>query len=100
MANKFNEIFLKAKTISESGQKGYRVYTDKTNFQLVEATTVAEAIEKSGVKSPVKIEPAGVITKSIFTQAELGEKKAASAIPQESAPTPPPAEPQATTTPA
>jgi hypothetical protein len=75
MSNKFNEIFLKAKTISEKSQNGYRVYTDKDNFQMIPAQTVAEAIEKSGIKSPFKIEPAGVITKSIFTQAELAEKQ-------------------------
>lgn len=79
---KLNELFLKEKSVSEKSQKGYRVYTDKNNFQVVEAATAAEAIEKSGIRTPYKIEPAGVIKKSIFTQAELVENQPAQATPQ------------------
>jgi hypothetical protein len=79
--NKFNDIHLKIKTISEKSQRGYRIYSDKTNFTLVEAATVSEAIEKSGIKNPAKIEIAGVITKSIFNQAELAEKLTSQQVP-------------------
>lgn len=71
--NKFNDIFLKAKTVIQKSQKGYKVYTDKDNFNLVEATTAAEAIEKSGIKNPYKILPADYVTRSIFAQSELAE---------------------------
>ncbi len=78
--NKFNEISLRTKTISERSQRGYKIYTDKNNFQLVEATTVAEAMEKSGIKNPVKIEVAGVITRSLFGKSELAEMQSAQAV--------------------
>ncbi len=73
MVNKFNDIFLKEKTVPAKQKKGYNIYTDKTNFTFFEAATAAEAIEKSGIKNPYKIEPAGLVTKSIFIQAELAE---------------------------
>jgi hypothetical protein len=69
----FNKIFLNSKTISEKKQKGYKIYTDKNNFQIIEAETAAEAIEKSGLKSVYKIEKIGVVNKSIFTKPELSE---------------------------
>ena len=90
---KFNDISLKTKTVSEKQQKGYKVFSDNTNFQVVEAATAAEAIEKSGIKAPYKVEPAGIVTKSIFSQAELLEAQVA-------APTSPVIEPQAPANPA
>jgi putative ubiquitin-RnfH superfamily antitoxin RatB of RatAB toxin-antitoxin module len=77
MINKFSEIFLKSKTVSDRALKGYKIYTDKDNFQVIEAATVSEAIEKSGIKAPFKIVPAGIVTKSVFTQSEISEKQAA-----------------------
>jgi hypothetical protein len=95
--NRLNEIFLKSKTVSERSNRGYRIYTDKNNFQFVEAPTVAEAIEKSGIKDPVRIDISGVITKCIFTQAELAEKQAAQSQPASAVI--PPQTPPATNTP-
>jgi len=80
--NKFNEIFLRSKTVSERSNRGYKIYTDKEKFQLVDAATVAEAFEKSGIRDAIKIEIAGVITKSIFSQTELAEKQASQPMPK------------------
>ena len=94
MHNKFNDIFLKSKTVSEKAQRGYKIYTDKEKFQLVDATTVSEALAKSGIKDPYKIEVAGVIKRSIFAQSEISEKQATKAeIPvSQTPPATPPAE--------
>jgi len=70
---KFKHIHFKEKQIPEKSLKGYRVYSDKTNFQNVEAATAAEAIEKSGMKNPVKVEVIGVVNRSIFSDTELAE---------------------------
>ena len=74
----FNKIFLNSKTVVEKKQLGYRVYSDKNNFTLVEAETASEAIEKSGLKRAYKIEKVGIINKSIFTKPELAEAKSLS----------------------
>lgn len=76
--NNFNKIFLNSKTVIEKKQKGYRVYSDKNNFTIIEAETASEAIEKSGLKNAYKIEKVGVINKSIFTKPELSEAKSLS----------------------
>jgi len=70
---KFNDIFLKEKTVTASRKKGYNIYKDKTNFVFVEADTAAEAIEKSDVKSPYKIICASLTKKALFSSAELAE---------------------------
>lgn len=75
MSEKFNDISLKFKTVPAKERKGYNVFTDKDNFTYIEASTVAEAIEKSGVKTPFKVEPAGMVKKSIFMQSELAENQ-------------------------
>ena len=73
MKHKFDNFKLKEKQISEKKLNGYRVYSDKSNFQTVESETVAEAIDKSGIKEPYKIEVVGLVKKSIFTESELIE---------------------------
>lgn len=50
---------------------GYRVYRGKDDFVEVEATGIAEAIEKSGIKEPVKLERIGITTVSIYRAGEL-----------------------------
>ncbi len=71
--SKFNEISLKIKTVPAKAKKGYNIFTDKDNFTYIEAETVAQALEKSGVKNPIKIEPAGFVNKSIFYKSELAD---------------------------
>jgi uncharacterized protein YjhX (UPF0386 family) len=70
--DKFSEIYLKAKSIVEKSQQGYKLYKDKENFVFIEALTAKEAIEKSGI-NPVRIERAGLANKSIFSESELVE---------------------------
>lgn len=43
------------KKLPDSMHKTYHVYKTATEFVEVEALTASEAIEKSGVKSPIKI---------------------------------------------
>lgn len=69
----FNKIFLNAKTVIEKKQQGYRIYSDKNNFTVVEAETASEAIEKAGLKTTYKIEKVGLIKKSIFNKPELSD---------------------------
>lgn len=77
----FNDIFFKERTVPAKQQRGYNVYSDKEKFTFVEAATASEAIEKSGIKAPFKIEPSGFIKKNVFAQSEIAEVKKEQATP-------------------
>ncbi len=72
-----NDLYLKEKTVTQKGTRGYRVYSDKNNFKLVEADTAFEAIQKSGVVSPHKVEAVNIVTKSVFSPQEIAERSIA-----------------------
>lgn len=61
----------KTKSIEEKTAKGYKVYKTPTEFVSVEAATAFEAIEKSGIKNPYKVEKQGIVHKTLFTDNEL-----------------------------
>ncbi len=64
---------LKLKTAIERKQKGYKVFPKSGEVEIVEAETVAEAMEKTTIKNPIKIEKIGIIRKSLFSASELEE---------------------------
>ncbi|NDF12521.1 MAG: hypothetical protein EB060_06910 [Proteobacteria bacterium] len=53
--HQFVAVEFKKKILSPQEIRGYRVYTSATEFVLVEAPAAREAIEKSGVKKPVRV---------------------------------------------
>ncbi|MDX1949254.1 MAG: hypothetical protein SFT90_01990 [Rickettsiales bacterium] len=65
------EAKFKVKNIKEKSQSGYKIFKTEKDFELVEAETALEALEKSGISTPVKIERIGIIKKSVFTDEEL-----------------------------
>lgn len=64
---------LKIKTAIEKKLSGYRVYQKDGAPEIVQADTVAEAMEKTTIKEPTKIEKIGIINKSLFSEDELEE---------------------------
>lgn len=68
-----SQITFKTKTIQEKSLRGYKVYKNSSEFVNVEAETASEAIEKSGVTNPYKLEKLGIVNKSLFSEAELVE---------------------------
>jgi hypothetical protein len=53
---------------------GYKIYTSESQFMVVEARMVAEAIRKSGVENPIRIERIGSKQPDVMLPAELVEK--------------------------
>lgn len=65
---------LKQKTQKAKQQTGYKIYPaagSSESVEIIEATTVAEAMEKSKLKSPSKIEKIGINHQNIFLESEL-----------------------------
>ncbi len=95
MQNSFGQMMFKTKSIEEKTAKGYKVYKTPTESISVEAATAFEAIEKSGIKNPHKVEKQGIVHKTLFTDAELkdistgnviSENKPADTVPAENPP--------------
>lgn len=59
------------KKTPQAVRQGYRVYSGKEEFVEVEAATIGEAIEKSGVKEPLKLERMGIASITIYREGEL-----------------------------
>ncbi len=61
----------KLKNIKEKTQSGYKIYKNNSEFEFVEALTAVEALEKSSIKTPIKIEKVGIVKKAVFSDEEL-----------------------------
>lgn len=66
-------IDLKIKTAIKRKQSGYKIYQAVGEPEIIEAETVSEAMQKTTIKQPTKIEKVGIVKKSIFSEAELEE---------------------------
>lgn len=62
---------LKVKTAIEKKRSGYKIYQAEGEPEIVEAETAAEAVQKTKIKTPTKIEKVGIIKKSLFSESEL-----------------------------
>lgn len=71
---RFENLSLPQRGISNGITGGYRVYKNADDFVDVEASLVSEAIEKSGIISPYKIERIGVRIKNIIEPSALKQK--------------------------
>jgi predicted transcriptional regulator len=67
----FKPLKIPTKQAYAAGQKGYRVYRAGGGFVDVQAETVAEAIAKSGISEPQKLERLGITRPNIYQAAEL-----------------------------
>jgi hypothetical protein len=55
----------------EKRKRGYRVWVDYQQFVEVEAETVEEAMQKTGVFEPVKMERIGVLDVTFYQEEQL-----------------------------
>lgn len=69
----FSPLVLPKKRVSVGGAivAGYRVFSSATESEVVEAQTVVEALEKSTIKQPVKVEKIGFERVAIYCGQEL-----------------------------
>lgn len=70
MRHEFRPLELPEKPAPMRGS-GYRVYTSRDEFIVVSAVSAREAIEKSGVPRPYKVELAGVNFKHIIDLSDV-----------------------------
>lgn len=73
----FQPIDFKQKTFSEKEKIGYKIFKSLSEFEHIEAETVSEAIEKSGIEKPFKIIRANLLQKDLLLEDELKEMKVA-----------------------
>lgn len=71
MSYKFSYIEFKQKQVQNKGGSKYKVYKNTNEYVMIEALTAYEAIEKSGIESPLKLEKTGLMRRSLFSEAEL-----------------------------
>lgn len=69
----FNPLMLPRKRLSVSSDAGagYRVYKNTMEFEVVSATTVSDAIEKSGIQNPYKVQRICANVQTIIDSKEL-----------------------------
>lgn len=65
---------LTRKSIGTSGRQGYRVYKNHTEFVEIEALLASEAVEKSGITAPYKVERIGMVSASILDGTMLTDR--------------------------
>ncbi len=64
----FSDLPMKAKNIRPEAQCGYKIYKNREEFVVVEAEIATEAIEKSGIEKPFKVEKLGITEKNILIE--------------------------------
>jgi hypothetical protein len=69
----FNPLKIPQKRLSTVGGEGagYKVFDESGEFETIEADTAAEAMEKSGIKEPVKIVRIFGAVQNVIDGAEL-----------------------------
>lgn len=85
-ASLFQPLFLPRKRFPEGTALRYRVYESPGDFLMVDAATVAEALERSGIKHPLKVERVIEGSRILYDAMELeaiSEEHAGEALPYE-----------------
>ena len=62
----FEDISYPHKEIADANVCKYRVYTDRSNYILVEATNAQQALDLSSIKNPVRIVRDGMYLQNVF----------------------------------
>jgi len=73
----FGPLKLPTKILASNIASGYRVFAADGTFVDAEAQTVIEAIEKSGIAQPMKVQRLGLATSNVMQSSELTEESAA-----------------------
>lgn len=71
MEYKFSYIEFRRKELQGKASSKYKVYKTALDYVTIEAQTAYEAMQKSGVDAPLKLERVGLMKRSLFAEAEL-----------------------------